>query len=89
MITVNILHRHTQDSTFDNRKNGALIKAMHQQQPEIKIVEENDGFCRDNQGNRYDFNSSDDKGYSRQSFRQLKEKTIKQITLQLELNNIH
>ena len=84
-----IRHKQTEGITFDNRKDGALVRAARHLLPELNIVEEKDGFCIDAKGNHYDFNSSDDAGYSRQSFQRLKNKEIKEISLSLELNKIY
>lgn len=84
-----IIRKHIKGITFDHRRPGGLIIAARQQQPELNLCEENDGFCYDEKRNRYEFNSSDDKGYSRKSFAALKENKIKEIRVTLVRNNIY
>lgn len=84
-----INHKHTAGIEFDNRTDGALIRAARQQQPELNIVQEFDGYCVDAKRNHYDFNSSEPSGYNRNTFQQLQNKEIKEISITLELNRIY
>lgn len=88
-MKVTIRTKHTTNKTFDQLHGGALTTAVEEQLPDITITKEFDGYLVDNKGNRYEFDSSDEKGYSRNRFDQLKKKMIPEIALELELNRIY
>ena len=89
MYTVIIKNKHTEGTTYSDRYRGALVKAAQEQHPDLSIVEELVGYCKDKNGNCYDFNHSPiTSGYCCQNFEKLKSKQIPEIRLQLEPNNI-
>lgn len=88
-MTVAIRTKHTTNKTFDQLHNGALAVAVHEQHPDITITKEYDGYCVDDKGYRYEFNSSDENGYSRKRYGLLKSKAISEIVIELELNRIY
>lgn len=88
-MLVVITRKHIDGISFDQRKPGALVRAFNQQHSEVNMIEECDGFCYDTKRNRYDFSNDDATGYSRTSFKALKEKQINEIKVTLELNNIY
>lgn len=88
MFSVTITHKDTAGTTYDNRTNGALIRAAAAQLSEVKIIEEFEGHCKDSNGNYYDFSTSETNGYCRNTFLQLQKKQIPHIKISLEKNNI-
>lgn len=82
-----IRRNHTEGIRFDNLRDGALTRAAREQLPELMIIGEYDGFCKDSKGNNYSFDNSAS-GYNRKTFQDLKNNYIKDISITLERNNI-
>lgn len=86
MFLITIKPEHTAGKTFHYRKPGALVAAARQQCPELGINEENSCYCSSNNGQRYDFKTTE---YNEQLFNQLKTKQVKELKVTLEPNNIY
>lgn len=82
-LLVIITKKHTQDTTFDSWRNCALVKAIRQQYPELKIIAAFDEYVLDKNNRHYHFDNADATGYSRISFSRLKSGAIREIAIQL------
>lgn len=84
MYNITIKKKHTIGVMFDDRRNGAIIKAVKEQAPELKIVEENYGICYDQDRNPFEFSIDENSGYTRQRFYELKLGHISEISIVLK-----
>ena len=84
MYHITIFKKHTIGVSFDDRRNGALIKAVKEQAPELNIVEETYGVCYDQDRNVYEFSIDEQTGYTRQRYYELKLGHISEIRIVLK-----
>jgi hypothetical protein len=83
-MEVTIKRKQTRDTSFDNRKDDAMIRAIKEDHPEIKVKEVFDGHFFDQHGNEFSYDTSDDNGYSRKRFRELQQGNISEIRIDIK-----
>jgi hypothetical protein len=84
-MIITIKKGHTKNTSFDDRRNCALKKAIIDRDEEIEIKEVYDGFFFDQLRNRYEFDNSDETGFSRKRFGDLQKGIINEIRLEIPL----
>lgn len=83
MRTVTITRHHVKDRQFDNINDDALAAAIRQQIPELKPVKVMADHFTTQDGHNIRFDDSDN-GYCRKTFRALKNRERKSISVEID-----